>query len=272
MMTSILFLTLHSNFMKKILKSVGGTLLVLAFWLAVWWLGAIRMGRELLLPSPRAVLERLFALALTADFWTIVLGSILRVVLGIVLALLFGVLLALLTSHVPFLRRLFTPLLSVIKATPVASFVILVLLWLGSSALPVFISMLIVLPVIWAAVSDGIGAFDKNLTEVCRVFRFPFGKRLRLLYLPTVAPYFLSACKTSIGMAWKAGVAAEILAVSPVSIGKQLYEAKIYLETPDLFAWTIVVILLSLVIEKLVTLLFRSLGKRYIRGNAHVTG
>ena len=258
--------------MKKILKSLGGTLLVLAFWLAFWWFGAIRMGRELLLPSPLTVLERLLSLSITADFWTIVLWSILRVVLGILLALVFGVLLALLTSGVPFLRRLFTPLLSVIKATPVASFVILALLWLGSSALPIFISMLIVLPIVWAAVSDGISAFDKSLVEVCRVFRFPTGKRLRLLYLPTVAPYFLSACKTSIGMAWKAGVAAEILAVSPISIGKQLYEAKIYLETPDLFAWTIVVILLSLVIEKLVTLLFRSLGKHHIRRNTNVTG
>ena len=257
--------------MKKILKSLGGTLLVLAFWLAVWWLGAIRMGRELLLPSPLTVLERLLELALTADFWLIVLRSILRIVCGILLALLSGVLLALVTSHVPFLRRLFAPLLSVIKATPVASFVILALLWLGASALPIFISMLIVLPIVWAAVSDGISAFDPSLSEVCRVFRFPFGKRLRLLYLPTITPYFLSACKTSIGMAWKAGVAAEILAVSPISIGKQLYEAKIYLETPDLFAWTIVVVLLSLVIEKTVTLLFRSLDKRYVRGNVHVT-
>ncbi|MBO4979819.1 MAG: ABC transporter permease subunit [Clostridia bacterium] len=258
--------------MKKTLKSLGGTLLVLAFWLALWWLGAIRMGRELLLPSPLTVLERLLELALTADFWLIVLRSILRVVCGILLALISGVLLALLTSNIPFLRRLFYPLLSVIKATPVASFVILALLWLGSSALPVFISMLIVLPVVWAAVSDGIDAFDKDLTEVCRVFSFPFGKRLRLLYLPTVTPYFLSACKTSIGMAWKAGVAAEILAVSPVSIGKQLYEAKIYLETPDLFAWTLVVVLLSLIIEKLVTLSFRALGKREIRRATYAQG
>lgn len=252
--------------MKKTLKSVGSALAILAFWLAVWWLGAIRMGRELLLPSPHAVLTRLCELALTADFWTIVLRSILRVILGISLALILGVLLALLTSHISFLRRLFYPLLSVIKATPVASFVILALLWLGSSALPVFISMLIVLPVVWAAISDGIASFDKNLTEVCRVFRFPFRKRLRLLYLPTIAPFFLSACKTSIGMAWKAGVAAEILAVSPISIGKQLYEAKIYLETPDLFAWTLVVVLLSLMIEKAVTRIFRQLGTHYIRG------
>lgn len=255
--------------MKKIIKNTAVTLLVIAFWLLIWWLAAYRMGRALLLPSPDAVLKKLMTLAVNAEFWLIVLRSILRVVLGILLALVTGTLLALLTSRFSAMRRLFYPLLSVIKATPVASFIILALLWLGSSMLPVFISMLIVLPVIWAAVSDGISALDGQLNEVCQVFSFPFGKRLRLFYLPTVMPYFLSACKTSIGMAWKAGVAAEVLAVSPVSIGKQLYNAKIYLETEELFAWTAVVVLLSLAIEKLVTLLFRTVGKRYIRREAH---
>jgi len=251
--------------MKKFLRSAGITVLVIAFWLAVWWFAAYRMGRALLLPSPHAVFQKLCELILTAEFWRIVLRSILRVVLGILLAMISGVLLALLTSCSRLLYRLFYPILSVIKATPIASFVILALLWLGSSMLPVFIAMLIVLPVVWAAVSDGIGAFDRQLIETCYVFNFPFGKRLKLLYLPTVMPYFLSACKTSIGMAWKAGVAAEVLAVSPVSIGKQLFEAKIYLETEELFAWTAVVVLLSLAIEKLVTLLFQ----RYTRRNTH---
>ncbi len=256
--------------MKKWIKSAGITLLVFAFWLALWWFAAYRMGRALLLPSPDAVLKTLMSLVLTAEFWLIVLRSILRVVLGILLAVAGGVLLALLTSRYYLLHRLFYPLLSVVKATPIASFIILALLWLGSSALPVFIAMLIVLPVIWAAVSDGIGALDEQLAETCRVFAFPFGKKLRLFYLPTVTPYFLSACKTSVGMAWKAGVAAEVLAVSPVSIGKQLFEAKIYLETEELFAWTLVVVLLSLSIEKLVMLLFRTAGKRYIRREIRV--
>lgn len=251
--------------MKKFLRSAGITVLVIAFWLAVWWFAAYRMGRALLLPSPHTVFQKLCELILTAEFWRIVLRSILRVVLGILLAMISGVLLALLTSCSRLLYRLFYPILSVIKATPIASFVILALLWLGSSMLPIFIAMLIVLPVVWAAVSDGIGAFDRQLIETCYVFNFSFGKRLKLLYLPTVMPYFLSACKTSIGMAWKAGVAAEVLAVSPVSIGKQLFEAKIYLETEELFAWTAVVVLLSLAIEKLVTLLFQ----RYTRRNTH---
>ena len=256
--------------MKKLVKSFAVTLLVLVFWFLVWLLIARYVGRELLFPSPWTVCQKIFSLSITADFWLIVGRSIFRVLLGILLAVVVGITLALLTSRFSLLHKLFYPLISVVKATPVASFIILALLWLGSSILPVFIAMLIVLPIIWSAISDGIAALDKQLFDVCRIFAFPFGKRLRLFYLPTIMPYFLSACKTSVGMAWKAGVAAEVLAVSPVSIGKQLSDAKLYLETEELFAWTAVVVLLSLIIEKVMVRLLTSASNRYVRRESHV--
>ena len=98
--------------------------------------------------------------------------------------------------------------------------------------------------------------------RILLTYRLSFAKRLRYFYVPSVLPYFLSACKTSIGMGWKAGVAAEVLAVTPVSVGKQLYNSKLYLETPELFAWTAVVILLSLLIETLTGRLIERLQKR----------
>lgn len=255
--------------MKKIGKSLICSLAVLAFWLAIWYLAALKVDRALLLPTPAAVLGKLLELAATADFWRSVVFSILRVTVGILIAVIFGIVLALLTARWPLMYRLFSPLITVIKATPVASFIILVLLWLGSSVLPVFIAALIVLPLVWSAVSDGIASLDKSLAEVCRIYRFGFGKRMKLFYLPSILPYFLSACKSSIGMAWKAGVAAEILAVSPISIGKELSDAKIYLETEELFAWTLVVILLSLAVEIIVTKLLSRFGYFYIRRKAH---
>ncbi len=258
--------------MKKFGKSLLSSLAVLAFWLAVWYFAAFRVDRALILPTPAAVSAKLFELGTTADFWRSVLYSILRVSLGILIAVATGILLALLTSRYAFLHRLFSPLITVIKATPVASFIILVLLWLGSSILPVFIAALIVLPLIWSAISDGITALDKELLEVCRVYRFSLSKRLRLFYLPSILPYFLSAIKNSIGMAWKAGVAAEVLAVSPVSIGKELSDAKIYLETEELFAWTLVVILLSLAVEYFVTKLLGRVGYYYVRRKRNAEG
>ena len=233
------------------IKRIGLSFCIAIFWVALWSILAAIIGKELLLPYPWTVLKKLCELVLTLPFWQNVILTLLRILLGIVAALVFGTALAVLTSCSKAAYRFLYPLITVIRATPVASFIILIWIWLGSGKLPVFICFLMVLPIIWAAVSDGIRALDPKLTEVCTVYKLSFGKRLLRFYIPSVLPYFLSAVKTSIGMGWKAGVAAEVLAVAPHSIGKQLYNAKLYLETSELFAWTTVVILLSLLIEKL---------------------
>lgn len=247
----------------KTVKRIGKALVVFSFWLVLWLIAARIVNKELLLPYPHTVIVKLFQLCATALFWKNVALTLIRIVLGTVLALIFGTGLAIVTSKLSVARRLAEPMITVIRATPVASFIILALIWLGSGKLPVFICFLMVLPIIWSAVSDGIAALDPKQKQVCQVYGLSFVKRFRYFYVPSVLPYFLSACKTSIGMAWKAGVAAEVLAVTPNSVGKQLYHSKLYLETAELFAWTAVVVLVSLAIEKSVSyLLSRPLKRR----------
>ena len=248
--------------MKIFRKSIK-FLLILLFWLGVWELAALAVGQELFMPTPISVIVCGAKLIVTSLFWHTIAISIFRIVLGTLIAIILGALLAIITSRSKILYDLFYPMLTIIKATPVASFITLALIWMGSRRLPVFICALMVFPIIWAAVSDGIVAIDKKHKELAQVFGFSLKKRFKLIYIPTIAPYFLSACKTSVGLAWKAGVAAEVLAVSPDSIGKQLFNARTYYEIPELFAWTITVIVLSLVIEFIMTKLFELIGKKY---------
>ncbi|MBR1497912.1 MAG: ABC transporter permease subunit [Oscillospiraceae bacterium] len=228
------------------------TLAAVLFWLLVWEALALAVGKELLLPAPTAVLRRLCALALTASFWNTVGMSVARVVCGILAALALGTALAALCCRMPLLDALFRPLLAAIKSTPVASFIILALLWMGRNVLPAFISALIVLPLVFTNVCAGIRAVDPELREVARLYRFSPLKTLTKLYVPSVLPWFLSACRGGLAMGWKAGVAAEVLTVPAISIGRMLYESKLYLETVDLFAWTAAVVLCSVLIETLV--------------------
>ena len=234
--------------MKNTAKTLGAAL----FWLLVWEGLALAVGKELLLPTPAAVLRRMGALALTAAFWQTVGASVARVLCGILAAIASGVILAALCVRVAALDALFRPLLAVVKATPVASFIILALLWMGRNVLPAFISALIVLPVVFTNVSAGLRGVDPELSEVARLYRFSRGKVLLKLYIPSVLPWFLSACRGALAMGWKAGIAAEVLTVPAVSIGKMLYESKLYLETVDLFAWTGAVVLCSVALEALV--------------------
>ena len=233
--------------MKKILKS----LLSLLFWLAVWLLLSAAVGSPLLLPRPDRVLLRLAELACTGRFWGTVGLTLLRILCGILAGTLLGLVLAVLTSRFSLLNTLFSPLLTVIKATPVASFIVLILLWVGREILPAVIVVLMVLPVVWANVSAGIAGVDRKLLELADVYGFSRRRRLKRIYLPSVLPHFVAALRSALGMAWKAGVAAEVLTVPAVSIGRQLTDARLYLEIPDLFAWTLVVILCSLAVEKL---------------------
>ena len=146
---------------------------------------------------------------------------------------------------------LLSPLRTVIKATPVSSFILLVWLWLKRVQVPVFISFLMVLPIIWTAVQEALGAVDGNLKEMTHMYRFSRWQKVKYLYAPSVKPAFMAAALTGLGFAWKSGIAAEVIALTPDSVGKHLSDAKNYLEYPDLFAWTLTVILLSMLLEGL---------------------
>lgn len=223
--------------------------LIALIYLAVWEATSLLVGRELLLPAPLATVRRLFELLAKGESWAYAGLSLLRIMSGYLLGVLAGVLLAVLTARSRFAESLLSPLRGVVKATPVTSFILLALLWLNSSLVPLFISFLMVLPMVWADTADAILHTDPRLVEMGRVFGLSRTKIVRKIYVPSVLPQFLAACTTSLGFAWKSGVAAEIIALPLRSIGYQLYEAKLRIETLDLFAWTLLVILLSMGLE-----------------------
>ena len=252
--------------MSAALRKTLRTLAVVLFWLLIWQLAAALVGQELLLPSPLRVARELLRLAGGAEFWLTVAQSIRRVLTGIASAVLLGILLALLTHKSALFRALLSPVMTLVKSTPVASFIILALVWLGRDVVPPVIAALMVLPVVWANVSQGLDGIDPQLLELAQVCRLPRGRVFRRITLPSVLPHLRAALCSALGLGWKAGVAAEILTVPARSIGKRIYEAKIYLETTELFAWTAAVVLLSLVIERLLLRLVGRIGKK---GGAH---
>ena len=98
---------------------------------------------------------------------------------------------------------------------------------------------------------EGIESTDKNLLEMSKVFRLGILRKVRYIYVPQVFPSFQSACISALGLCWKAGIAAEVIGIPTGSIGEKLQQAKVYLNTPDLFAWTLTIVLISLLFEKL---------------------
>lgn len=233
----------------------GFTLWAAAFWLLVWEAVARWVSEPILLVSPVTAILRLFQLLVQPAFWQTVGFSLGHILLGFGLSVLLGVALAALSYRFRIVRELLAPLNATVKAIPVASFVILALLWVSSRNLSVLVSLLIGFPVIYSNALMGLNSADPKLIEMAKVFRVPFSRQLRDIYLYQAVPFFRSGLSIAIGLCWKSGIAAEVIGIPSGSIGERLYTAKVYLETPDLFCWTLVIVLLSVACEKLLKLL-----------------
>ncbi len=221
-----------------------------AFWLLIWQLGAMALDQQIILVSPVRVLARLAELAVTVDFWHAILFSFLRITAGFLLGLTVGTVLAVGSARYRWIEDLLAPALLAIRSIPVASFIILALILFSSRNLAVLISFLIVLPVLYSGILRGIRAADVKMLEMAQVFRIPAGRKMRYIYIPQVFPFFESSCASALGLCWKSGIAAEVIGMPQGSIGEQLQQAKVYLDTPDLFAWTLVIVLASLAFER----------------------
>lgn len=234
----------------KLLRVLRG-ITVAVFWLVVWAVVCYFVNLKLLLPLPYPwdVAGALWRLMGETSFWLVVGTSLLRIVLGFAIALVLGVVLAMLTTRFAVLHAALSPVLSVVRAAPVASFIFVAFLWIKAEEMPAFIAFLMVVPLVWENVRQGILHTDSDLLEMAKVFRLNRIERLRHICLPAVRPYLQAAVSTGFGFAWKAGVAAEILCWPKDSIGYYIAAAKNLVETADVFAWTAVVVALSVLLE-----------------------
>ena len=232
-----------------------------AFWLLIWQLLAMLIGKEVVLSPPLTVMRTLIRLMGTADFWLSLGATFLRILLGYGLGVVLGGALAFACWKSRIARQLLTPFMSVVRATPVASFIILLLFLARNQAIPVIIAALMVMPLIWANCLKGIEETDRGLLEMGQVFELTRGWQIRYIYGPSVKAFFLPAAVTGLGLAWKAGVAAEVLAAPSHSVGGMLYRAKIYLENPEMLAWTLCVVAVSMGLEHLLKCGLRRAGK-----------
>lgn len=238
------------------------TILILLFWLGVWQLLFIIVNRELYLPSPFIVFKELFGLVQTFDFWQSIAHSMLRVIIGIIISVGLGTVLGIISGAYPFVFDLLNPFVNVIKSTPVMSFIIIALIWFASSQVPVFICFLMCFPLIWTNMVSGVHEVDKKLLEMAMIYQVKPNYLLRYVYFPSLMPYFISAVTASLGLGWKASVAAEVLSHPRFAIGSNLHTAKAYLDSASLFSWTLVVVGLSYVFEVLFVKLIQSFSMR----------
>jgi NitT/TauT family transport system permease protein len=226
---------------KLLLKKI----VAVCFWLIVWAVLSLIIAEPVLLPSPLAVLKEFFIRMATGDFWLAALTTFGRILIGFLLAFLFGNILALPASFNLTVRVLLLPPVAVMKSTPVASIILLLLIWFRPAALPLIVAILLVFPIVYTNVLEGIASVDRELLEMADCFGFGLKKKLQAIYIPALRPALLSSAKLGTSISFKAAVAAEVIAVPFCSFGSMIYEAKIHLDSAGMFAVTAAVVMLG---------------------------
>lgn len=241
---------------------------IFLFWLLLWQIASCFIHNRILLVGPLETLRALAGLSLSLSFWRSVGFSFCRIGLGFFLAFFTGILTGSLSFQKSVIGEFLAPPIRLMKSIPVASFVILALIWTGSENLSVFIAFLVVYPIIHINTLSGLQSADPALLEMAVIFRVSPLRKAFYIYRISLGPYLISACKTALGMAFKSGIAAEVIGVPDGSIGAGLYQAKIYLSTAELFAWTLTIIIISAAFEKIFLLFLQKLtGEEHICQN-----
>lgn len=245
-------------------KKIGLTVSVLCL-IGLWQLLAVLIGEKLILPSPVRVVVKLGEMAGTSQFYRTVGITFGRILAGFSIAVLLGSILSVLSVYSDAIQTLLFPVISVLKSIPVASFAVLCLMWVRTNNLPILISCVVNIPIIYINSLSGMKSADVKLLQMAKVYRLKFFTRLRYIHLPAAKDQFLAAVSLSSGVAWKSAVAAEIIGLPAVAIGSAVQTAKVYLETAELFAWTVVVLALSALFDKAVAKFFNLLFKVAVR-------
>lgn len=245
--------------MNEKIKKFFLTLGSIAFWIIFWHFGALFSNQKLLLkiPLPLETINAFFENCTKPDFWSVIAVSLINIICGFLLAVVIGTLGGLLAGHSNFFKRLSSPILHIVRAVPVAAFIIVAWLWIPDKILPSFISFLMVLPIIWSHVDAGLSSIDKDIVEMASVYNMPKTDIITKIKLPFILPQLRTGCITGLGIAWKAGIAAEIITSPSMTLGAMLSRAKTSIDYEQVFAITLTIIILSITMEQLLKLVWK---------------
>lgn len=240
--------TIQSKFKK---------IFIILFWISIWGMFSLIINREIYLPSPYSTLKALYKLLFLQETYITILFSSYRTVFGFILSCFLGILFGYFCGINRFLYDLFNPLINIMRTVPVMSIIIIALMWFKDTNVPIFVAFLMCFPIVWTNTVMGIKNTDTKLLEMCKLYNINKFRIIKSVYFYSALPYIKAGMISALGIGWKVTSAAEVLSLPKYSIGRFLYDSKVYLEIPDLFAWTIIIVILSFMFEKFLKTIFK---------------
>lgn len=244
--------------MHSILHNKSRKIYIILFWIVIWEVLSLIINQEIYLPSPFSTFNAIIDLLKKSDTYITIIYSTYRTLLGFFISCFFGIVTGYLCGTNQFFYDLFTPFIGIIRTVPVMSIIIIAIMWFKDTNVPIFVAFLMCFPIIWTNTVSGIKSTDQKLLQMCKIYNIKKIRVITSVYFYSVLPYVKAAMISALGIGWKVTSAAEVLSLPKYSIGRYLYDSKIYLEIPYLFAWTVIIIALSYFFETVLKKLFKS--------------
>jgi ABC transporter, permease protein len=220
-------------------------IIIAIIWIIIWQIMASFIKEEILLPSPLIVFKKFIYLLGQVGFYKAIFLSTIKIIAGFLISIAIGVIFAYLAYKYKLFYDFISPLIRIFRSIPLASLVIFLLFWANKDYLSIYISFIMAMPLIFQNVYDGLSDIDKNILQMADIYKVSEIKKIKYIYKVKVKPFLYSSIISISGLVFKAGIAAEVIGLPKNSIGNNLYNAKVYLDMPNLFAWTLAILLIS---------------------------
>lgn len=226
-----------------------------------WAVAAKAMNNEVILPSPVSALRSLVDIMKGKNFTRLLIATLSRSCISFLISVMSAIVLGTLAGLSRRMRQMLLPAVSVLKSVPTMAVIILALIWLDSDRAPILIGVILVFPVLYESVVEGMLNVDQKLIQMARLYSVSIKNVISDIYIPTVFSYLASVMGAALGLTLKAVIAGEVLGQPRYSIGGSLQMEKMYLNTAGVFAWIIIVVGLSSILESMVKLFFKRINR-----------
>lgn len=244
-----------------IIQNKFRNIIIFLFWILIWEICSLIINQEIYLPSPVQTFKALIKLLDDRNTYITIMYTSYRALVGFLLSCVLGILFGICSGMNKHIYDFLNPFVNIIRTTPVMSVIIIALLWFKDTNVPIFVGFLICFPIMWTSVVLGIENTDEKLIQMSKVYNVKESRIIKSVYMYSSLPYIKSGMISSLGLSWKSVSAAEVLSLPKYAIGNKLYDSKVYLEIPNLFAWTVIIIILSILFEKILKKCFE-LGEK----------
>lgn len=236
--------------MKNIIYFILGIII----FILLWFLISLKINSEIVFPNILTIIKKLIEIVLEKSFYKDLFLSLIRVFITFILSFLLSIILGILSGIFSSIRYMLMPIINFIRTIPTIPLILAAIIWFNNNTVPIFVSMLVIFPIMYDAVVNGIINVDKNLIEMSLSYNVSLKNQIKSLYIPSIKPYILTAISQSMGITWKSILAAEILALPSLGIGSKLYESHLYLDTVSLFAYCLIAVIFNGIFEIIIRL------------------